>query len=116
MHELLVQLWAWGASIFSDPRFAAAVPAFLVSWLIGNRNTALVCAVIAFCTIKLIIWSSSIPFSGAYQIPVEGAAGIGAGMALMGVHGIQDRVNQLDVKHILQAIAQSIADAIRGKK
>jgi len=97
---------------FSDPRIAAAVPAFIVSWLIGNRRTALVCAVIAFCTINLIIWISGIPFGGEYQLPVEAAAGVGAFMALMGVHGMQDRVNQLDI----HSIARAVVNAIRGRK
>ncbi|MBZ5486921.1 hypothetical protein HW452_05215 [Halomonas aquamarina] len=112
MAELLAQIWLWALAPFQDPRIAAAVPAFLVSWLIGNRNTALVCAVIAFCTIKLIIWLSGIPAGGAYQLPVEAAAGVGAGMALMGVHGIQDRVQGLKFKTLLS----SIADSIRGKR
>ncbi|MCC4288500.1 hypothetical protein [Vreelandella aquamarina] len=112
MAELLAQVWALGTAPFHDPRVAAAVPAFVVSWLIGNRNTALVCSIIAFCTINLIIWLSGIPASGAYQLPVEAAAGVGAGMALMGVHGMQDRVQQVNFK----SIASSIADAIRGKR
>ncbi|RUR38532.1 hypothetical protein [Vreelandella populi] len=112
MHDLLVQLWAIASSIFSDPRFAAAAPAFILSWLIGNRTTALTCAVIAFCTIKLIIWSSSIPFGGEYQMPDEVAMGIGAGMALMGVHGIQERVHQMG----LSAFLKAVADAIKGNR
>jgi len=112
MAELLAQLWSWAAMPFQDPRIAAAAPAFVVSWLIGNRNTALVCAIIAFCTINLIIYLSGIPANGAYQLPVEAAAGVGAGMALMGVHGMQDRVQQLKLK----ALINSIAESIRGKK
>lgn len=112
MAELLAQLWSWAAMPFQDPRIAAAAPAFVVSWLIGNRNTALVCAIIAFCTINLIIWLSGIPANGAFQLPVEAAAGVGAFMALMGVHGIQGRVQSISFK----TIAGSIADAIRGKK
>lgn len=111
MSDLLAQLWALTTLPFSDPRVAAAVPAFIISWLIGNRNTALVCAVIAFCTIKLVIWASGIPLGGQYQIPIEGAAGIGAGMALMGVHGMQARVQKLDIKYI----ANVIVDAIKRK-
>ncbi len=112
MAELLAQLWALGTAPFHDPRVAAAVPAFVVSWLIGNRNTALVCSVIAFCTINLIIWLSGIPASGAYQLPVEAAAGVGAGMALMGVHGMRERVQGLKLK----TLASSVVDAIRGKR
>lgn len=112
MPEILAQVWLWAVYPFQDPRIAAAVPAFLVSWLIGNRNTALVCAIIAFCTIKMIIWISGIPADGAYQLPVEAAAGVGAGMALMGVHGIQDRVQNLKLKTLMS----SIADSIRGKR
>ncbi|MEC8917131.1 MAG: hypothetical protein VX796_05865 [Pseudomonadota bacterium] len=111
MSDLLAQLWALTTLPFSDPRIAAAVPAFIISWLIGNRNTALVCAIIAFCTIKLVIWASGIPLDGQYQIPVEGAAGIGAGMALMGVHGMQARVRQVDVPTVIKAIIK----AIKGK-
>lgn len=112
MAELLAQLWSWAAMPFQDPRIAAAAPAFVVSWLIGNRNTALVCAIIAFCTINLIIYLSGIPANGAFQLPVEAAAGVGAGMALMGVHGMQERVTQLNFKTFLS----SIADTFRGKK
>lgn len=108
MQELLAQLWSLMTIPFSDPRIAAAVPAFAVSWMMGNKKTALVCAVIAFCTIKLIIWSSGIPFDGAYQLPVEGAAGVGAGMALMGVHGMQERVQSLNLDGVIKAIVNAI--------
>lgn len=104
MLDALVTFWAWVAALFADPRVAAAVPAFVISWFIGNKSTAFLCAVIAFFSIRLILW--------AFSIPVEGAAGIGVFMALMGVHGIQDRVSQLGIKHIAQAIAQ----AIKGRK
>lgn len=111
MQELLAQLWSLLSIPFSDPRIAAAVPAFALSWLMGNRNTALACAVVAFCTIKLIIWATGVPYDGAYQLPVEGASGVGAGMALMGVHVMQDRVQSLDVN----TVARAIVNAIKGR-
>ncbi|MGQ7286025.1 hypothetical protein ACUN7Z_00570 [Vreelandella venusta] len=116
MADLLHSLWMYMSMPFSDPRVAAAVPAFILSWLIGNRNTALACAVIAFCTINLIFWLSGLPYDGEYQLPVETAGGIGAGMALIGVHGIQERVNQINLKTIIQSVTQAIADAFRGRR
>lgn len=104
MLDALVTFWAWVAALFADPRVAAAVPAFIISWFIGNKSTALVCAIISFFSIRLILWM--------FSIPVEGAAGIGVFIALMGVHGIQDRLSQLDVAHLVNVIVQ----AIKGRK
>lgn len=110
MPDLLAQLWTVITLPFSDPRLSAAVPAFVLSWLIGNRSTALACAIFAFCTINLIIWLSGIPFDGDYQLPVEAASGVGAGMAFMGVHGLQDRVRSFDIN----SVARAIVNAIKG--
>lgn len=108
MPDLLAQLWALVTLPFSDPRISAAVPAFVLSWLIGNRSTAFTCAVFAFCTINLIIWLSAIPFGGEYELPVEAASGVGAGMAFMGVHGLQDRVRSFDINTVVRAIINAI--------
>lgn len=116
MAELLAQLWVLGTIPFQDPRIAAATPALLISWRIGNKSTALTVAIIAFSSIDLIIWFSSLPAAGAYQLPVPAAGGVGAGMALLGVHGMQDRVQGINLKAFASTIASSIADAIRGKR
>lgn len=96
MADSLIEVWAFIVQLFTDPRIAAAVPAFIISLLIGNYKSALTCAVIAFCVARLVLYITG--------WPIETSSGIGAGMALMGVHGIQERVTQLDINYVINLI------------
>lgn len=104
MLDALVQFWSMVATLFADPRVAAAVPAFIISWFVGNKSTAFTCAIISFFSIRLILWM--------FSMPVEGAAGVGVFVALLGVHGIQDRIGQMNISHVVTVIVQ----AIKGRR
>ena len=97
MGDVLAHVWAWAASLFTDARFISAVPAFVVSLLIDSGwKKAVSCAVVAFYTTPLLLWQFNIPF--------EGAPGVGVIIAITGVHGIVDRVRAANIKSVIDAL------------
>lgn len=117
MLDLFTPLWAWVAGAFSDARFLAAIPALVVSWgTTRDIKTSALVAFIAFSTINLIIWVTSvIPPSGQYTLPVPAAAGVGTFMGVIGLKGIKKRADSLDVGYIVKTAMNHITKAIKEK-
>ena len=104
MAEILAHLWVLGASLMQEPKAVAAFWAFAISWLIGNRTTAVSCAAIAYSSVTLILEVTGL------EEAVSG--GVGAAIALIGVHTIHNQAQGLNIKDLIV----SAAKALRGKK
>lgn len=112
MLEALSAYWAAVSTLFSDPRLAAAAPALVVSWGVSSDiRPALLCAFVAYSSIHLIIWLTSLPFGGEYTMPVTAASGVGTTMALMGLSEMQARVRSVKLTDVIKAVVA----AIKGK-
>lgn len=111
MLDVLSIYWAWAVALFSDPRVAAALPALVVSWGVSQDvKSAFLCAFVAFTSIHLIIWLTSLPFGGDFTMPVTAASGVGTSMALMGLNEIQARVKQASLSTVLKAVVNAVKD------
>lgn len=111
MLDALTIYWAWVVSLFSDPRVAAAIPCLVVSWgLNRDLKTTFLCTFVAYSTINLIIWLTSIPFGGDYTMPVPAASGVGTTMALLGLSEIQTRVRQTNLRDVLKAVIYAVKE------
>lgn len=117
MLDIFTLLWAWVAGLFTDARFLAALPALVVSWgTTKDLKTSALVAFIAFSTINLIIWITSIiPPAGVYTLPVPAAAGVGTFMGLIGLKGIKKRADSLDVGYIVKTSVNHVAKAIKDR-
>ncbi|WP_129141516.1 hypothetical protein [Modicisalibacter coralii] len=106
MLDALSSLWQFVADVMHNPRVAAACAAMIVSILFGRWRETLLVGFLAYCFIPIFIANP------IYPMPKEWASGAGATMAVMGVHGIQARIEQLDFKFLITAVM----DRIKGKK
>lgn len=95
--EALAHLWDWLTDLLVDPRFLAALPAFVVSLLIESGwKKAVTCAVFAYYVTPLLMWQ--------FGIPIQGASGVGVIIAIIGVHGIVDRVRSANIRSVVDAL------------
>ncbi|WP_106478128.1 hypothetical protein [Phytohalomonas tamaricis] len=106
MSDALTSLWPLITGLLTNPRVAAACAAMVVSILFGRWKETLLVGVLAYCFIPIFINNP------IYPMPKDWASGAGATMAVMGVHGIQARIDQLDFKYLVGVLM----DRIKGKK
>lgn len=118
MLDFFTPLWAWVAAAFSDARFLAALPALVVSWsTTKDVKTSALVAFVAFSTINLIIWVTSVlPPAGQYTMPVPAAAGVGTFMGLIGMKGIKRRADSLNLSYLVKTVTDHVSKAIKEKK
>lgn len=108
MLDIFTPLWDAAAYLLSNPRFLAALPALVTSWAVTSEfRTSLLVAFIAFSSIDLIIWITTL-FPGDFAMPVSAASGVGTFMGLIGMRGIQKRVEQVNVSYVIEVVVNLI--------
>lgn len=103
MADSLIAFWALIFELFRNPIVSAPAGAVLTSIAIGNYKTAISCGIIAACSVNLVLYITGLP-TGL-------ASGVGAGMALLGVHTMEERVKQIDPVNLIKVAI----DRLKGR-